>query len=413
VRVLIQTVGSAGDVHPFIGVGKALVARGHDVMLFGNEVFGGVAERAGLTFVQSGDAETFERTHEDPDIWDPSKSLKVVVRGFVIPELTNAIASIESHLDDSTVLVGSTLGFAARVVRELHEVPLVVAHLAPTAFRSYHRLPKTDRMLVSDRSPRFMKSLWFRFIDGYSDRAVGPGLNAVRAERGLEPVSRILSEWIHSPDRTLGLFPDWFGPPQPDWPETVRLTGFPLFDESDQRPVDPDLEAWLSDGTPPVVFTAGSQNNGGATFFGAALSVCQVLGLRAVFATRNPDVVPTDLPPTIRHEAYVPFGRLLPRSRALVSHGGVGTSAQALAAGIPHLVTYLAFDQRDNGSRFEDLGAGRAIPMRKFSGLTAQNALESILEDSVATQARELSGRVDREAALDATCQEIEAVTIQ
>ena len=140
---------------------------------------------------------------------------------------------------------------------------------------------------------------------------------------------------------------------------------------------------------------------------------CQALDLRALFATRNPDVVPPHLPPTIRHEAYVPFGRLLPRSRALVSHGGVGTSAQALAAGIPHLVTYLAFDQRDNGSRFEDLGAGRAIPMRKFSGRTAQRALESILEDGVVTQARELSGSIDRDAALDATCQQIEAVTIQ
>jgi UDP:flavonoid glycosyltransferase YjiC (YdhE family) len=406
-------VGSAGDVHPFIGVGKALRARGHDVVLLGNEVFADVMERAGLEFVQSGDAETFTRTNEDPDIYDPGKSLGVVIGGMVIPELRDTIASIEARLDGTDVLVGSTLGFAARVVRELHDVPLVIAHLAPNSFRSNHRLPKSDRMLVSDRSPRWMKRSWWAFVDAYADRAVGPELNAVRAERGLGPVSRILSQWIHSPDRTLGLFPDWFGPPQPDWPKSVRLTGFPLYDEGDQRPVDTDLEAWLDDDAPPVVFTAGSANVRGEAFFSAALSVCGALDLRAVLVTRNPDIVPPNLPPTVRHEAYVPFGRLLPRSRALVSHGGVGTCAQALAAGIPHLIAHMAFDQRDNGSRLEDLGAGRAIPMGKFHGRRAQKALGSVLGEDAVTRARELSELVDRDAALDRTCQEIEAVGIR
>ena len=161
VRVLIQTMGNAGDTHPFIGVGETLRKRGHDVVLFGNEVFSDVVERAGLAFVQIGDAETFRRTTEHPDVVHPTKSLRVLFGSMVIPDLRSTISRIEEHLDGTSVLVASTAGFAARMVRELHDAPLVTAHLAPTAFRSYQRLPKSDRMLVSDSSPMWMKRAWW------------------------------------------------------------------------------------------------------------------------------------------------------------------------------------------------------------------------------------------------------------
>ena len=87
----------------------------------------------------------------------------------------------------------------------------------------------------------------------------------------------------------------------------------------------------------------------------------------------------------MRHEPYVPFGALLPRSAALVSHGGVGTCAQGLAAGIPHLVSALSFDQFDNASRIEDLGAGAALPAKRYTGERAANALRALLENGGGT----------------------------
>jgi UDP:flavonoid glycosyltransferase YjiC (YdhE family) len=410
VKVLIQTVGSAGDTHPFIGVGKAMLERGHTVVLFGNEVFADITERAGLSFVQIGDAKTFHRTIADPDVWNPRKGTQVVVRP-VVNYLRDTIANIEAHLDGASVLVASTLGFAARIVRELHDVPLITAHLAPMSFRSNFRIPRTEVMWVKDSSPTWIKGWWWSFIDFLADRAVGPELNQVRAERGLEPVSRIFDRWmVYSPDRTLGLFPDWFGPPQPDWPESLHLTGFPLYDESDHRPINPDLQEWLALDAPPLVFAAGSPNVQGSGFFSTALSVSRALDLRAVFVTSHPVDLPSSLPPTVRHEHYVPFSRLLPRARALVSHGGVGTCAQALAAGIPHLVAHMNFDQRDNGTRLDDLGAGGLIRMRKFRGRKGLKAVEAILDKDVATRAKTFSERIDRETALDATCEEVETV---
>lgn len=410
-KVLIQTMGSAGDTHPFVGVGSAMRARGHEVLLFGNELFREVSERAGLRFVQIGNAGTYRRTIEDPDLWHPRKGLRVSVEEMVIGELRNSIASIEAHLDGTDVVVSSTLGFAARIVRELHDVPLVVAHLAPVVFRSSHRLPQSEDMLVSDGSPAWLKRWWWTLADFIGDRAVGPELNAVRAARGLtQPVHGVFNEWFHSPDRTLGLFPDWFGPPQPDWPETVRLTGFPLYDESEKNPIDSKLEEWLSAGDPPVVFTPGSANVHASRFFHTAVEVCERLGLRAVLASRYADAIPSGLPSSIRHEEFVPFGWLLPRSQALVSHGGIGTCAQALASGVAHLVTHMAFDQRDNGSRLEDLGTGIRLPMKRFRRRRAQQAVAALLNDPVASRAQALAPRVDRDTALDATCREIEAV---
>lgn len=148
-----------------------------------------------------------------------------------------------------------------------------------------------------------------------------------------------------------------------------------------------------------MVFTAGTANIRAAAIFRTAQSTCAALGLRGVFVTRDASVVP----PTIGHETFVPFARLLPRSRALVSHGGIGSTAQVLAARHPPPRGLLGFDQRDNGSRLAGLGAGGLLPLRRFRGKRALQAVESALSSDTATRSRELSDLVDRDAALEAT----------
>ncbi len=83
-------------------------------------------------------------------------------------------------------------------------------------------------------------------------------LNAFRKDVGLGPVHGIFRQYIHSPQRVIGLFPDWFAPPAADWPVQVRLTGFPLYDERGVTPISPDLRAFLDAGPPPIAFTFGS-----------------------------------------------------------------------------------------------------------------------------------------------------------
>lgn len=407
-KILIQTLGSAGDTHPFIGIGQSLRSRGHDVVVFANEVFEESVERAGLRFVEMGDEQSYRDLAGRPEVWDKRRGLEIIF-GAVVEHLEESIEIIEGELDGAAVMVNSTLGFGGRMVRDIHGIPLVTAHLAPGLLRSTERLPRTEVMWVRDNHPTWVKKLWWRVGDFLVDRIVAPELNKARQARGLPPVSRVLEDWaIYSPDTTLGLFPEWFGPPQPDWAHPVELTGFPLYDGSDQLDPDPDLRSWLDEGEAPLVFTAGSANVHAREFFATAVSTTKALGMRAVLATGNAEDIPDALPPSIRHETYVPFSEILPRSRALISHGGVGTCAQALAAGIPHLVTHVNFDQRDNASRLEDLSAGLALPIEEFTVESATRAVGRLLDAAMGARAMQLSKLVSPKDSRGRACDAIE-----
>src|SRR5436305_6257835 len=96
----------------------------------------------------------------------------------------------------------------------------------------------------------------------------------------------------------------------------------------------------------------------GAAFFRAAVRACEGTGARGLLLTRYPGRLPARLPPSVRHVPFAPFRRLLPLCRAVVHHGGVGTTAAALAAGTPQLVLPLAWDQPDNAAPVRRLGCG-------------------------------------------------------
>jgi rhamnosyltransferase subunit B len=172
--------------------------------------------------------------------------------------------------------------------------------------------------------------------------------------------------WM-SPFKVLAMFPEWYGPKQSDWPPQTVVTRFPLYDESDQVPVSEDLAAFLDGGDAPTLFTPGSANLQARRFFEVGIEACRRLGIRALFVTRYPEQLPAALPPEIRHVAYVPFSQVLPRCKALVHHGGIGTVAQGLAAGVPQLVMAMSHDQPDNGYRLTRLGVGAYVYPKAFT----------------------------------------------
>jgi UDP:flavonoid glycosyltransferase YjiC (YdhE family) len=380
-HVLIVTSGSAGDLHPFVAVGKTLAARGHEVELFANEVFAGVVERAGLAYVEHGTAAQYHAAIEDPDLWHPRKGLKVIMSEGVVPALEPTLDAIRERRRDDTVLVGGTLALGARVAQEVLDLPMATLQLAPSVFRTLHRMPRFAGLPGGEWMPKWLKRAIWRLGDRMTDPLILPRLNALRERHGLRPVRRVFDEWLHSPDLVVGLFPEWFGPIQPDWPEQLRLTGFPLFDESDQRPANEDLEAWLAAGDKPVVFTAGSANAGGQEFFAASVEACERMGRRGLLLTMKRDSAPRDLPGSVRWEKYAPFSRVLSRAAAFVNHGGIGSVAQGIAAGIPQLVTPISFDQFDNASRLLDLGVGASLPQRRYTAGRATRALEQLVSD--------------------------------
>jgi UDP:flavonoid glycosyltransferase YjiC (YdhE family) len=151
--------------------------------------------------------------------------------------------------------------------------------------------------------------------------------------------------------------------PRPDWPPHSRITGHVFYDGPGERGrLSPDLDRFLQDGPPPVVFTLGTAAVGAAgPFFHESLEAARLLGTRAVLLVGDDpeNLPPRPLPEGIAAFDHAPFSKLFPRARAVVQQGGIGTIGQALRA--PQLVVPFAHDQPDNALRVEGLGVARVL----------------------------------------------------
>ncbi|HSU65309.1 MAG TPA: nucleotide disphospho-sugar-binding domain-containing protein [Tepidisphaeraceae bacterium] len=393
-RVLLIALGSHGDVHPFVGIGQTLRARGHDVRVVANPYFERVIDEAGLAFVPIGTSEEYQHLAMDPALWRRLDGTRTVLAslGKTLRPVYEAIA--DNSVRGDTVVAASTLAFGARVAQDHLGIPTATVHLQPSVFISALRPPTLPGTFMPAWLPVWMRRMQIRLIDRMADSMILPSLNSFRRELGLAPVRRALTRYMHSPQRVIGLFPDWFAPPAPDWPAQTRLTGFPLFDESETERLSEELLRFLEAGDPPMAFTPGSAMWSGHQFLAEAARSCERLGRRGLLLTRHAGHLPASLPPGVLHVGYAPFSALLPRCAALVHHGGIGTSAQALASGIPQLVVPHAHDQPDNADRLQRLGVARIIQPRQFRSARVAHALCELLGSSgVADRCHQIASR--------------------
>ena len=211
----------------------------------------------------------------------------------------------------------------------------------------------------------------------------------------------------------LALFPPWFAEPQPDWPPQLRLTGFVLSDDTCAPPADgaetDRLNRFLRDGAPPVVFAPGSANRHATAFFQTAIEATAALGRRALLVSPYREHLPSSLPAHIGHSPYASFSTLFPQAAAVVHHGGIGTSAQALAAGVPQIVMPMGFDQPDNAARLARLDVARVVYPKQFTPPTVAAALNQVLSSTAIASACALNRtRILSDGALARSCDLLE-----
>ncbi len=413
IHFLLVALGSAGDVHPFVGIGRALKARGHHVTLITNPYFKANVVAAGLEFVPIATEEDLLKGMRDPNLWHPYKGFALVAKQLMVPyirELYHILARQIGHGPTVIAAPGAALG--ARVLNETRGVPLATVYLQPVLIRSLIDPPRLPMTLMGRGVPRWLTQLQFWVADRFViDRLLCPELNAFRAEFGLPPARGVMSRWWNSPQGIIGLFPDWFAPPQADWPANVRLTGFPLWDEGEVSKAAPELQEFLDAGPPPIVFTPGSAMMHGHDFFQAAVEACQLLGRRGLLLTKYAEQLPARLPDGVAHFSFVPFSFVFPRAAAVVHHGGIGTCGQGLAAGVPQLIMPMSHDQPDNAARLERLGVARHIKPKNFRGPEVARRLRELIDDpEIAGRCQALAGRISAKAALEATCRQLEAL---
>jgi UDP:flavonoid glycosyltransferase YjiC (YdhE family) len=346
----------------------------------------------------------------NPDFWHPVKGPYAGAKwgSRYIDRQCDQLMTIAAQ--GQCVLVANPGIFAARMVSEKLGRPLITLLLQPWMIPSISAPPiMPGGMTLPHWAPRPVGRLYWSAVHFVGDMLVRSEINRTRTRLGLPRIRRVLEWWV-SADRVLGLFPDWYGRPQADWPGQVRLSGFPMYDGAPAGPLADEVREYCDADSPPLVFTFGTGMMHAAAVFHDAIKVIGRLQRRAILLTRFREQLPETLPPNVRHFEFVPLRGLLPHVAAIVHHGGIGTTAQALAAGVPQLITPWSWDQPDNAHRLERLGVARSIPVRRVTPDRMAVALESLLTPERRARCREVAATFSNVDSLDVAADQIEEI---
>jgi UDP:flavonoid glycosyltransferase YjiC (YdhE family) len=410
-HLIVSAFGSYGDVLPMVGLGSAMRQRGWRVQAVVNPYFQQIVADAGLELLPLGTAEEYLALTAHPDLWHPTRGMKLVLSKSLEDYLKPAWKLVsDNYRPGETVIAAHGLDLGSRILNESRGAPLATVHLAPFAVKTLYETPLYMHAPSVSRGPRWWRA--FQFWMGnrwFIDPVAAPPVNRLRAEQGLAPVKGIFDGWNNSPQLVLGMWPEWFGAAQPDYPPHTALVGFPLWDPRPADGLPSEVSDFLAAGEPPLAFAPGSANVQGREFFVEAIGAAERLGRRAMLLTKYPEQLPDRLPPGVKRFGFLPFSLLLPQVAALVHHGGIGTCGQALAAGVPQVVMPMAYDQLDNGSRLARLGVGAVVPRKRFTAERVAGELQRLLGSStVRDRCADLASRCDGPATLDAACDALE-----
>lgn len=403
-RALLIPIGSHGDVHPFIAIGRALARRGHEVTVMTNPYFDALVRDAGLRPRAIGERQDLqEAIQATPDSMHRLRGAMAILREMMLPLVPDMLARVDEAIRElrPDVAVIHPIALGAHWVCEKHGVPWAMATLAPCSWMSRHEpLIAIKHPWRPENPPLWWSRMWLAGGRMMLARAVDPGLNRIRASMGLPPERGQFEKAMRGGMINLALWSSAFRAPVKDDPPNSLVCGFPWHDRhrEGEAPAE-DLERFLNDGEPPIVFTLGTAAvHLSGRFYHDAVEACRTLSRRGLLLVGKPEYAPRDLPPSVRAFTYAPFSTLLPRAAATVHHGGIGTTAQGLRSGRPTVVVPMAHDQFDNAARVSRLGMSRTVDFHRLSSARLSRALREVLDDpSFARRAGQLGPVIARE----------------
>ncbi|WP_294892789.1 glycosyltransferase [Sulfuricurvum sp. MLSB] len=408
-KIMISAFGSHGDVLPLISLAQEFASRDCNVIFYANPFFESKIKDSSIHFVAVGTQEEYVALFSQTNEGDAVKSFKNIARELqkLMPDYYALMR--KDVLDSNTIMIHNSLLFAARLVSETQKIPCVTIHLAPSVFRSNYNPARIVPKWIDATTPIFIKYLaWWTIDTLFYDPFFTLPLNNFRKKLGLPKVKRIFKSWIHEADLVVGLFPSWFAPPQNDWPKNIFLSGFPLFDQIDKKELSKEIMEFIKSDLPTVVFSAGTASARENEFFRICVEVCQLLSIQGILLSPFSEHIPNDLPQNVLYVAYVPFSLLLPHVDIFVHHGGIGSTSQALKAGVPQIIRPVAYDQFDNSDRAVKLGVAKEILPNNYTTSNVQLAITELLEDYVMKRTcQDMRSKLQENDAIKAACDAI------
>ena len=355
-KVSVLAYGSRGDVQPYVALGVALQAAGHRVRLAAPAVFRQLVEERGLEFC--------------PLPGDPGDLVRRAADGAGSSLIRFPLVILQHTLPLAVPMV-------AAVREACHGVDAIIHSLLLTVIG--------HQMAVEQGIPDFSALIFLSFAPtGAFPAQILPGLRLGPRLNRLSHVgfvqlfwqsNRLAYAYLRRKDRSLPPLAGWpFAGPQPtpilyglsplvvprpaDWGQHLHLTGYWTLDEAGYEP-PANVRTFLEAGPPPVLVSFGSlitRRAGDLTE--AVLGALRQTGQRGLLVRGWGALEERDLPDSVLAVDAVPFEWLFPRMAALVHHGGVGTTAAGLRAGVPAVVVPFTADQPFWGRQVERLGVG-------------------------------------------------------
>jgi UDP:flavonoid glycosyltransferase YjiC (YdhE family) len=396
-HIVFTAIGSLGDLHPCLAMGRELTDRGHRVTIASTPYYRGRVEAHGLNFCPI--RPDWDPT--DPAIIaqceDPKSGMEVLYRKLLLPHLRDTYTDLLAVATTADLMVAGELVYAAPLVAETLRLPWVSSILSPFSFFSSHEPSVTANL---PRLIHLRKLGWRTYRLGLelgrlATRHWSGPVRTLRRELGLRTNCDPVFRDKYSPWLVLAPFSCWLAAPQPDWPAQVLQTGFVYLEPTSAPP--PELTEFLAAGEPPIVFTQGSMAvHVPGSFYEVSIAAARKLGKRAVLVgTKSQLPVPSPDVLTLSHAAY---SQVFPHAAVNVHQGGSGTIGDAMRAGRPMLVVPYAWDQPDNAARIARKGIGLHIPRARYSVATATQALQRLLNDpTFAAQASQVAQAMRQE----------------
>ncbi len=408
-RVIVAATGTSGDVFPAVGFAKALSARGHDVLVATSGNFAQDVRDADLECVELCDAETYEVMRATTE--RAMARLKYYMRAsqlhesfYRLPELL--YRAVEQHYVPGQTVLAATESFtvgAGSMAYEKLGIPYVSLWHNVVQFR-----------LLQPWFPAQLRGIDYLVKDQLFRLLPLPRLksrvNQLRMTLGLPRIRSLTQNFYYSQQLSVCLFPRWYVNAwyRDRFPNTI-LTDFPLYEPGQDEALPAEAEAFLSQGSAPVVFNTASWKGDRRDYFEVALAACRSQGVRSIllgpgagaFADRSESVYTTD---------YLSYERLLPKAAAFVHHGGIGSLARGLAAGVPQLIVPQKNDTRFNGAEVERLRAGVVLQRRDYAARLPQRLHELLNSREITAGARNLAERFAAPADFSSAGEAIESL---
>jgi len=411
-KFIFLTLGTKGDLCPFLGLAIELKKRGYPApLILSSEDHREFCESEGMEFEAVQTREEHERIFNHPDIWKPLEGLKIYLRETVVGTAEKAFHAIENQVKKQPcVLICNNIMIGGLLAREKLKIPTASVFLHPFSHFSLIDPPKDTSFknilfkLVGKPGRAFLLQQRLKVLN-----ACLLPFNDLRKKEGLKPLTDIIARWRYSVPLMLDLWPEWYCPMKPDWPKQTVRTGFVNYDGPQGKEgewIDRfEIRAFMNES--PLLFTMGSgmvqDYEAQVALFSGACKILNRKGLMISASIKGKGVV------TINENFKViesaPFHEVFLMGAAIITHGGIGTVARALASNKPILVAPLAFDQFDNGYHVQRLRAGLCIPFRSLTPRKLARALDRLVSPASGVFVKRPKDTVD---GIQTTCDLIE-----